>query len=370
MNMLIVMIVKNMNTSSSVTYEAEEKYSFLNEQYAGEYDEPIYQMNNYSILRGLQREGASNPKRGAGKVSQVDQEKKLSYHGPEVSVLLEGEGTIERVPMEQYVLGVALAELPLSFELEAIKAQMLAIRTYIVHRMQNDHNLHENKESGQLYWVTNSQNDQVYRNVSEVEKLRNDTRYSEQIEKFDQALRDTEDKILVYEEQPIDAVFFSTSNGYTEAAEDYWGNDIAYLKSVDSKWDIELSPRYEQSITYTYDQFYERLGLQEEKNTAITISQVSYTDSHRISSLQINGQLFHGKELREKLELASTHFTWRTDEKQKQIQFTTYGYGHGVGMSQWGANGMAQDGYEAEDIVKHYYQGIDIKQASKLVKNY
>lgn len=367
---MIVLVAKKMNATTSLSYEQVEQYSFLNDQFAVEHIETVYQTYNYSVLRGLQREGKTRSKKGMDNAGQLAEGDKRDYHGPDVSVLLEDEGEVEKVPLEQYVLGVALAELPLSFELEAIKAQMLAIRTYIVHRMQNEDNLVENKQSGEMYWVTNSQNYQVYRSVREVAQLRNNTYYTEQIEKFDQALRDTEDNILVYQEQPIQAVFFSTSNGYTEDAEQYWGNDIAYLQSVDSKWDKDISPSYEQSITYTYEQFYERLGLQEEKDAMIKISQVSYTDSQRISSLQINGQLFQGKEIREKLELASTHFAWQIDKTKQKIQFTTYGYGHGVGMSQWGANGMAQDGYLAEDIVKHYYQGIDIKQASKLAKNY
>lgn len=287
-----------------------------------------------------------------------------------VTVLLTDKQIVERVPLEQYVLQVTLAEMPSSFELEAIKAQMLAVRTYIVRRMMSSSNMEKHEPSGEQYIVTDTQQHQVYWSNERMLTYREDKRNKKTLEKFEKALEETKNQILVYKQEPIDAVFFSTSNGYTEAAEDYWGYDIDYLQSVDSKWDRSISPSYEQEVAFSYEQLYQMLGLSENKKDKLNISDVVHTDSNRIANLSINGQTFEGKKIRELLGLASTHFTWTKDKKAQTITFTTYGYGHGVGMSQWGANGMAQEGYLANDIVTHYYKGVQIEQASKLVKNY
>lgn len=289
---------------------------------------------------------------------------------PIITVLLTEQQTVERVPLEQYVLQVTLAEIPSSFEEEAIKAQMLAVRTYIVRRMMNSSNMERYEPTGAQYIVTDTQQHQVYWSNERMLSYRADKSNKKTLEKFERALEETKDQILIYNNEPIEAVFFSTSNGYTEAAEDYWGYNIDYLQSVESKWDQSISPSYEQEVAFSYEQLYQLLGLSANNNDKLTISDVTHTNSKRIASLSINEQTFAGKQLRELLGLASTHFTWTNNKKAQTITFTTYGYGHGVGMSQWGANGMAEAGYLANDIVTYYYNGVHIEQASKLVNNY
>ena len=247
---------------------------------------------------------------------------------------------------------------------------MLAVRTYIVRRMINASNIVQYEQSGESYIVTDTVQHQVYWSNEQMLKYETDEHNKETLEKFTRSLEATKGQIIIYNEEPIEAVFFSTSNGYTEAAEDYWGHAIDYLQSVESKWDQSISPSYEKELAFSYEQLYQLLGLAATDNDTLNISNVTRTNSNRIASLSINGEIIEGKQFRELLGLASTHFTWTLDKKAQTITFTTYGYGHGVGMSQWGANGMAQAGYLANDIVTHYYKGVHIEQASKLVNNY
>jgi len=296
--------------------------------------------------------------------SENDRQPKLdtqqaSQKEPVITVLLSNENTVEQVPLEQYVLGVSLAELPGSFEYEAIKAQMMAIRTYIIRRILQA----ERSEEKQSYIVTDTTSDQVYLSLDEVIAYEAD--YPESYEKFVKALQETKGKIISYENEPIDALFFSTSNGYTENSDAVWGQEVAYLRSVASPWDEALSPSYESEVSISFNELYERLNLKESRrNGSVNITKVERTESGRIESLTVNGASFTGKELREKLALSSTDMMWTIDKQQESVTFICYGYGHGVGLSQWGANGMAKAGYLAEEIITHYYTGVSIEQAS------
>ncbi|MCR8660473.1 stage II sporulation protein D [Paenibacillus endoradicis] len=373
---------KQLDTDRAVTVEmpALAQHSTLNEpssEQSSTSSRDKYDIWNYGMAMGLQHEQDQTTSFGSKNTSSSDNEESKEIVGnqndedqPVITVLLTDKQIVERVPLEQYVLQVTLAEVPNSFETEAIKAQMLAVRTYIVRRMMNSSNMEQHEPSGEQYIVTDTQQHQVYWSNERMLSYQEDKSNKKTLEKFEHALEETKDQILVYKQEPIEAVFFSTSNGYTEAAEDYWGYDIEYLQSVESKWDQSISPSYEQEVALSYEQLYQLLGLSENNNDKLNISDVVHTDSKRIANLSINGQTFEGKQLRELLGLASTHFTWTKDNKAQTITFTTYGYGHGVGMSQWGANGMAQEGYLAKDIVTYYYKGVHIEQASKLVKNY
>jgi len=298
-----------------------------------------------------------------GKITkQADHEQDVPSGGM-VSVLLKESNIIEKVTLDEYVLGVALAEIPLDFEYEAIRAQMLVARTYIIHRLQSKQ---LDDVNGSEYDVTNQSTDQVYLSLDKVKQYRSDANLDIKMNKFDRALQSTEGMIIVYQEEPIDAVFFSTSNGYTENSEDYWGDPIPYLRSVKSEWDSKYSPSYKKQQTFTYAYINKQFGSSTKK-PSLHIKEK--TKANRIAVITINGESYSGREVRELLGLASNHFTWEFDNKNEEIIFTTYGFGHGVGLSQWGANGMAIEGYLAEDIIEHYYSGVHIQQASKLLKN-
>ncbi|UJF33263.1 stage II sporulation protein D [Paenibacillus hexagrammi] len=278
-----------------------------------------------------------------------------------IPVYLTKKEAVETVPLEQYVKGVLAAEMPVEFELEALKAQAMAARTYVVRRVL-DKDTSNVPVSDAL--VTDTTSHQAYLNEQELREQWGSA-YENNMAKIDRAVTETKDLILTYEHKPINATFFSTSNGYTENSEDYWDGVIPYLRSKPSPWDIKLSPKYKETLTLSYKTVLQKLELPSiSKTSGIKVQQ--QTAGHRIKTVTIGGKSFSGREVREKLGLASSQFDWKW--VGSQIEFTTYGYGHGVGLSQWGANGMAKEGKSAADIVTYYYTGISIEKAANFVK--
>jgi len=277
-----------------------------------------------------------------------------------VPVYLARTETVQRVPLEDYVLGVVAAEMPANFAPEALKAQALAARTYIVRRyLDEDFSGVPDKSA----WVTDTVMHQAYLTDAQMRKEWG-AAYAANRAKLAQAVEQTAGRIIAYAGKPINAVFFSTGNGYTENAEDYWNVSEPYLRSVPSPWDKE-APGYETTVSMSKKQFVQKLGLSGKigANAAASGMKVTArTAGNRIASVQIGGTSFSGRELRERLGLRSSAFQWKV--KGNQIEFTTFGNGHGVGMSQWGANGMAREGKSAEEIVAYYYRGTRVEPAS------
>ncbi|WP_318506867.1 stage II sporulation protein D [Bacillus sp. T3] len=271
--------------------------------------------------------------------------------GVEVAVYRTASQAMEKLPLEDYVVGVVAAEMPADFEMEALKAQALTARTYIVKQMvsQNHVGLPEGADTA------DTELHQVYKNETELRSLWK-TDYSWKIKKIKEAVQQTAGQILTFNGEPITATFFSTSNGYTENSEDYWSNSFPYLRSVESPWD-KNSPKYSDQKIFTIQDFENKLGVKLASQKSVgTITK--RTAGQRVAKVNINGKVLTGKEIREKLGLKSSDFTWTV--KGNNVVITTKGYGHGVGMSQYGANGMAQSGKNYQDIVKHYYKGVEV----------
>ncbi|WP_430790231.1 stage II sporulation protein D [Virgibacillus flavescens] len=270
-----------------------------------------------------------------------------------VAVMRASSEEVENVPLEKYVVGVVASEMSAEFEMEALKAQTLAARTYIVSRM-----LHEPVSNEST--VTDTVAHQVYKDEQDLRRLWG-TDYDKKMNRIVKAVESTQGEILTFNGQPIDASFFSTSNGYTENSEEYWENEIPYLRSVKSPWDKE-SPKYLDQKTIPVTEVEEKLAitLPDEKTLSV---EVSHTAGKRIDQIKIAGKTFSGRDVREKLELRSSDFT--IEKKKDYLIFTTKGYGHGVGMSQYGANGMAKEGKSYKDIVTYYYKGIDISNVTE-----
>jgi stage II sporulation protein D len=274
-----------------------------------------------------------------------------------IAVYRTGSKKIETLPIELYVRGVVASEMPSEFELEALKAQALAARTYIIRRIIEKDFTDTPKGS----MVTDTEQHQVYHSEQELRKLWG-IEYGRKISKINKAINETVGQVLTYEGKPITATFFSTSNGFTENSEEYWSAEIPYLRSVESPWDKE-SPRFKQRIEISMKDFQKKLNLSEAIPAASSGSSfskmVSRTEGKRVKEVKIGNQIFSGKEIRELLGLASSHFEWEI--KNGEVIVETVGYGHGVGMSQYGANGMAKEGRTAEEIVTHYYTGVEIQ---------
>lgn len=300
---------------------------------------------------------------------------------PNVSVYLSQSGQIETLPLEEYVSGVLAAEMPADFELEALKAQAVAARTFIMRRLVAGDRSGVPVPGAD---VTDTISHQAYVSKDTLEREWKLGGRSADLAKLQRAVLETRGVIMTYKGQPITASFFASSGGYTENSEEYWNAVIPYLRSVTSPWEKEITPNYAVTYTFTVSELLTRLGLGDKviaasKETTISgtakkisssaglpMEVLSFTTGRRIKEISIGGTIFTGREVREKLGLRSSQFSF--SRKGNKILITTYGNGHGVGMSQWGANGMAKEGGTATQILKHYYSGISFTQISTLLK--
>jgi stage II sporulation protein D len=285
------------------------------------------------------------------KEQQIEESAKEEIEEEEyvVSVFRSQQQKVDDIPLEKYVAGVVASEMPADFELEALKAQALAARTYVVkHILYGE----EVPQGGQ---ITDTVQHQVYNSEEELKKIWG-ADFTWKMEKINQAVAETKGEILTYEGELIEPAFFSTSNGYTENAEDYWSNALPYLKSVPSPWDVE-SPKFQEQAYFTVQELEEKLGVDFSKADN-DIANITRTKSDRVKSITIAGKEFSGREVREALGLRSSDFT--IQRKGDHFIFKTEGYGHGVGMSQYGANGMAKEGKTYKEILTYYYQGVEI----------
>lgn len=259
------------------------------------------------------------------------------------------DNTIIKIPLEEYIVGVLAGEMPIDFELEALKAQAVASRSYALKRIEYN----KDKE----YDVLDSIQNQVYLD-NEYLKEAWKGNYVKNINKLRTAVNETIDQYLEYNDQVADTLFFSTSNGYTENSENIFNFECEYLKSVESPWDEDTSPAFNTSKIISLTEFYQNLNIPYNKNLNIEILKRSTTN--RILLLKINNVEFKGTDIYNKLSLKSTDFT--IELLGDTIKISTKGYGHGVGMSQYGALGMAKAGYTYEEILKHYYQNTNLKK--------
>lgn len=256
---------------------------------------------------------------------------------------------IEFLPLEEYIVGVLAGEMPIYFEKEAFKAQAVAARSYALKRIEY------NKDND--YDVVDSIINQVYLDNNYLKSAWGSD-YTENINKLREVVNETSLEYLAYDGKVIDAMFFSTSNGYTETASMVFNVDLPYLQSVKSSWDEKTSSAFRSVTTIPIEDFYNKLDL--EYSDSLDVKILKRSSTNRIISLSINGIEFTGKTLYDKLRLKSTDFSLKKDGNN--IVVSTVGYGHGVGMSQYGAEGMAEEGYDYKDILKYYYTGTTIKK--------
>lgn len=259
------------------------------------------------------------------------------------------DNNIDTIPLEEYVVGVLAGEMPIDFELEALKAQAVASRSYALKRIEY------NKDKD--YDVVDSIQNQVYLDNNYLKEAWN-INYIKNINKLRKAVNNTIDEYLEYDNKVVDAMFFSTSNGYTEDSNNIFSFECNYLKSVESVWDEEVSPVFNSTKIINLTEFYKKLNIPYNKNLTIEIEKKSKTG--RILILKINNIEFKGTDIYNKLQLRSTDFT--IELQGQTVKIKTKGYGHGVGMSQYGAEGMAKKGYTYKEILSHYYQNTILKK--------
>lgn len=274
---------------------------------------------------------------------------------PTIAVYRSVSGTTEQIDLTDYLIGVVGSEMPAQFPMEALKAQTMAARTYILARLQTDPETR----------VTDTVQNQVYHSRAELRKLWGRD-YAWKIKKITRAVEDTKNEVITYKGQLIAPVFFSTSNGHTENAEAYWSNAVPYLRSVASPWD-KSSPKFRQTKKIPVATAAAALGISLPERNGRVGRIVSRTASDHVSLFEISGQRFTGREIREKLALSSTDFA--LTRKGSTIIAQTVGSGHDVGMSQYGAAGMARLGKTAQQIVTYYYSGTKVTTLTAQAEN-
>lgn len=276
-----------------------------------------------------------------------EEEIKFNYTN-NLNVRVKRDTGIVAVPLEDYVVGVLAGEMPIEFEMEALKAQAVAARSYVLKKMSY------NKEKE--YDVVDTIMNQVYLDNDYLKKTWGKD-YVKKINKLKIAVIETNYQYVDYNGNIADTMFFSTSVGETENSEEVFSNKVPYLKSVSSTWD-EISPVYKLNYQFKLNEFLNKLDLP--YSNFVKLEVIDSTSTGRVKKIKINEKTFDGSVVVTKLKLKSNHFTIKQDGDT--INITTKGYGHGVGMSQYGAQGMALNGYSYEEILMHYYQGTSIKK--------
>lgn len=273
-----------------------------------------------------------------------------------VSVYIKSEDKVEEIAINEYLKRVVAAEMPVEFNEEALKAQAVAARTYLASHMQNE----PSEEHKGAVICSDYAHCQAY--VSEEDRKASwGENADEKWKKISEAVEETDGIIIKYGGEPISAVFHSTSSGKTERAADVWGSDFPYLQSVDSAGD-ERSPKYTGEVRLSVDEF-KRIAEDNiegiDWNSGL-YSNIVRSDAGGIITLGIGGQTVKGTEFRSIFDLNSTNA--EITEGGGEVIINTRGYGHGVGMSQYGANYLAEEGMDFEDILKAYYTGVKIEQ--------
>lgn len=265
-----------------------------------------------------------------------------------IYINLNNKGVISSIELEEYIVGVVAAEMPASFSIEALKAQSVAARTYTV------------KKASTGKTLVNSTSDQVYNTLDEM-KAKWGSSFSTYYNKIKGAVSSTKGLVITYNGKYIDALYSSMTNGKTEQPEYVWAYSYPYLKCVSSSWDKNVKG-FEVVKNLEYATVSKALGQTVTRDTVIEI--LSYTVSGRVDKIKIGDKTYTGVEIRTKLGLRSTDFTIVLNDNN--ISVTTRGFGHGVGLSQYGANEMAKQGYTYDKILHHYYTGITISKCEKL----
>lgn len=286
-----------------------------------------------------------------------------------IKVYVTAEKKIKTMPLEIYIQGVVAAEMPASFELEALKSQAIAARTYAAKKIcliggsgcdahpgadictdpthcqdwisEETAKSRWKKEESELYW-----------------------------QRITDAVKATYGEVLTYEGELIDPVFHSTCGGHTENSEDVWSSAVPYLRGVECGYCNDFS-HFTEEYRFTMPELEEKLGFSEQESKDLAaLSQdgpkkmvmiEETTETGRVKKIKVGEKVFPGNDFRLKLDLRSTNFTFKRQDET--FVFTTTGYGHGVGLCQYGANGMAKEGKDHKAILTHYYTGVKIEKA-------
>ena len=262
-----------------------------------------------------------------------------------VTIRLRTDDRWEDKDLEEYLVGVVLAEMPASFQEEALKAQAVVARTYGVRALEGKRKHQEGDICGDSTCCQGYSDPADYGGTAEA------------LQKVRDAVAATAGQVLTYEGELIEATYFSCSGGITEDAVAVWGTDVPYLQSVVSPGE-EDAAYYVDGVEFTLEDFLDKLDLKLTGDPDTWLGKVTYTAGGGVDTMVIGGRTYKGTEIRKLLGLRSTAFDM--DVTEETIAVTTRGYGHRVGMSQYGADAMASSGSTYGEILAHYYQGTEL----------
>lgn len=267
--------------------------------------------------------------------------------GFRIPVLME-DGTVAELDMDEYLTGVVLAEMPADFELEAKKAQAVVARTFALRQYESG------TKHPDAAVCTDAACCQAYISAEQYLEAGGT---QEALEQAQLAVEQTHDQVLTYAGELIEATYFSCSGGRTEDAAAVWGTDVPYLQATDSPGE-EGAAHYTDTVRFTADEFTSAIGMVPSGMPETWLGEVTYTAGGGVDTIEIGGVTYQGTTLRQCLGLRSTAFT--ITALGNTITITTKGYGHRVGMSQYGADAMAVQGSTYDEILAHYYQGTEL----------
>ena len=311
------------------------------------------------LLRGepLYQPGQSTPGEDGAVLTPGQTAQSMKDRGRAVRLQME-DGTVQEMTMADYLWGVVAAEMPASFEEEALKAQACAARTYTVIRQNSGSEKHPGADI-----CSDSTCCQAY-----VERDAAEARWGlqagEYADKIERAVAETDGMGILYQGEPIQALFFSSAAGRTVDAVEVWGNSVDYLKSVDSPEGDEV-PNYHTQVVLTAEEVRSRTlaaypGADLSGDPSGWFAELKNAEGGAVTSLQLGGVTLTGSQVRTLFELRSAAFTVAWDGAS--FTFSVTGYGHGVGMSQYGANAMAEEGRTFQEILTWYYTGTQVEQ--------
>ena len=281
-----------------------------------------------------------------------------------IKLLHTSSNQVEELNIDEYLYGVVSSEMPASFETEALKAQAVVARTYTIYQITNNPNRHENADMCDDFgccqaWISKEERIAKWESDKAVDYWN----------KIVEAVNATQGKIVTYDSKPINAFFHANSGGITESSLNIWsGIDYPYLKSVETSGE-DTYTQYASEVVLSHQELLNKMRSQyddceinfEEENC---IQILEYTSSGRVKTIKFGNKEIAGTEARTLIGLKSTKFTFAVNGEK--VTFTVTGYGHGVGMSQTGADALAKTGSNYEGIIKHFYAEVEIKEVNSL----
>ncbi|MGL5348563.1 MAG: stage II sporulation protein D [Peptostreptococcaceae bacterium] len=299
-------------------------------------------------------------------VEQIKEKKIINYEtinkkAPTITVYNTKVGKNQKMDIEEYLYGVLAGEMPSEFDIEALKAQAIAARTFVMYKESQG----KSKKHPNAVVCTDYGDCQEYKSYEELKKTKGDEWMKSSYPKVQQAVNETKGQIITYKEEPILTLYFSTSSGKTENSEEVFSAKYPYLQSVDSPYDKLYSPKYTSALRITNKDFVKYLknsynDIQiNENNLNSQIKVTKRSEGGSVETITVGNKEISGRDIRSIFNLNSSNF--EINFGKEYLDFSVKGYGHGVGMSQWGAEGMAREGYKYYEILEHYYMDTKIQ---------